>query len=307
MFISSCWAAEGGVDYPVKPIRLVVGFSAGGGTDLTARIIAQKLSAYLGQPVIVDNRTGASGTIAMARVASSEPDGYTLAIAVAGDTIPSEARKNLSYDLLRDFVPISLAVVAPYILVINPAVNATSVEQLIALAKAQPGKLMFASVGVGSTPHLMGELFSSLAKVSLFHVPFKGAPESSIAVVNGSVQMTFLTFSIAMPLLSTHKLRPLAVTTIKRARLLPSLPTLAESGLQGYDRSGWTGVIAPAGVPRKIVEKLNTGMVSSLNTADTNEVFSKQGLEPLTGTPEEFEAFMRRELKANTELVSRLR
>lgn len=289
--------------YPVKPIRIVVGFTAGGGTDITARRVAQKLSEQLGQPVIVENRTGAGGTIATERVATSPPDGYTLLLVTAADAIQPALRAKLPYDLERDLAPVSLVAIAPFVLVIHPSVPAHNVKELIALARLQPGKLSYGSFGIGSSAHLMNELFNLMAKVNTVHVPYKGAAETLVATAAGHIDMSFIAITTALSFVKLGKLRPIAVTTAKRALLLPSLPTFDESGLPGYDRYGWYGVLVPAGVSKDIVARLNAVIGKVVNTDDMKDSLNSEGLEPQTNTQEQFAAHIHREIAQNARLI----
>ena len=289
--------------YPVKPIRIIVGFGAGGAGDTIARIVAQKLSETLSQPAVVENRTGAGGTIATERVATSPADGYTLLIVVAPDAIQPALRPKLPYDLDRDFAPVSLVAIGAYVLVVHPSVPARNVKELIALARARPGKLNYGSSGVGSSAHFACELLNSMAKVNIAHVPYKGSSEAAIAVAAGQIDMGMPSTAPALPLLEAGKLRALAVTSAKRASLLPAIPTLDESGVPGYDRTGWYGVSAPAGVPKDIIARLNAVIGNVINTPEMKETFNKQGLEPQTGTPEQFAALIHSEIAQNAKLV----
>ena len=290
-------------NYPVKPIRIVVGFSAGGGTDITARRVGQKLSEQLGQPVIVENRTGAGGTIATERVATSPADGYTLLLVTAADAIQPALRAKLPYDLVRDFAAVSLVMTAPHVLVVHPSVPVRNLKGLIALARAQPGKLSYGSSGVGSSAHLMNELFNLMVKVNTLHVPYKGASEILVATAAGHIDMSFNAVATALPFLKIDKVRPLAATTAKRALLLPSLPTLDESGLRGYDRYGWYGVLVPAGVSKDIIARLNEVIHKVVNTDDMKDSFNRDGLEPQTNTQEQFAAHIHREIAQNAKLI----
>lgn len=290
-------------NYPVRPIRMVVGYVPGGAVDITARLLGQKLSEHLGQPVIIENRPGASGSLADERVARSSPDGYTLLTIPASATVQPALRSNLPYDLERDFAPVSLVVIGPYALVIHVLVPARSVKELIALARAQPGKLNYGSAGIGSSQHLTGELFNSMARVAITHVPFKGSGESSVANAAGHVQISFPSITAALPLMDAGKLRLLAVTSRTRTSLMPAVPTLNESGLPGYDRSGWYGVLAPAGVPGRVVAQLNAAIGRIVGAPEVSEAFKKQGLEPQPGTPEEFARRIRSEIAQNAILV----
>jgi len=290
--------------YPAKPIRIVVGFTASSGPDVTARMVAQNLSRHLGQPVTVENRAGASGAIAAELVAKAPADGHTLLLATATDSIVPALRANLPYDLARDFTPVSLVALVPLLLVVHPSVPARNVRELIALARAHPGKLSYGSSGVGSSTHLVGELLNQMARTNIVHVPYKGSTESLIAVASGQIDISFPSLAAGQPLLGAGKFRVLAITTAKRASLMPAIPTLSESGLPGYDRSSWQGVLAPAGVPRDVVVKLNAAIARTVNASEIKEsFFNKQGLEPQTNSPEEFGVFIQRELAQNAKLV----
>jgi tripartite-type tricarboxylate transporter receptor subunit TctC len=290
-------------NYPVKPIRMIVGYSPGGGTDITARLVAQKVSPNLGQNMIVENRPGASGYIAIEKVAPAPADGYTLLMMTSNDTVLPALRPNLAIDLERDFSPVSLVTIGPLMLLVNPSVPARDVKELIAVARAAPGKLNYGSPGVGTSPHLAGELFNHLAKVKLAHVPFKASAESVVATAAGDVNVCFASVTAALPLLETGKLRGLAVTSAKRASSVLAVPTLDESGLPGYDRSSWYGVLAPAGTPKAIVTRLNRELAKVLHTSEMKEALVKQGLEPQTNTPEQFAAFIHKEIVESGKLM----
>ncbi len=289
--------------YPNKPVRIVVGFAAGGGTDVTARLVAQKLSQHLGQPVVVENRPGATTSIATERVAKSPADGYTLLMVSSTTLIHSALRANLPYDLERDLAPVSLVTTGALVLVVHPSVPVRNVKELIALAWSQPGKLNYGSSGVGGTTHLAGELFNLMAKVKLVHVPFKGGSESVIANAAGQIDMNFTSVTAAMPLLGAGKFQALAVTSAKRSSLMPSLPTLDESGLPGYGYSAWFGVLAPAAVPKDIMAQLNAAIGKVVNTPEMKEALNTQGLEPQTNSLEQFAAFMRSETGKFAKLI----
>lgn len=288
--------------YPVKPVRIVVGFAPGGGADTTARLLAQRLPEQLGQPVVVENRTGASGAIADERVATSPPDGYTLLLMTASETILPALRK-LSYDLERDLAAVSLVATGTLVVVVHPSVPARNVRELIAIARSQPGKLSYGSAGVGGGPHLAGALFNLMAGVDIVHVPYKGGAESVVATASGQIEMNFLTIPSLLPFLEGGRLRPLAVTTGKRASMMPRVPTLDESGLTGFDRSTWYGLFSPAGVPKEIIARLNAAVEKVVNTAEMKELFGKQGMEPSTTTPEQFAALIQREITENAKLI----
>jgi tripartite-type tricarboxylate transporter receptor subunit TctC len=289
--------------YPVKPVRLVVGFTPGGVADAIGRLLAQKLSEPLGQQVIVENRGGASGAIAYEMVAKSPADGYTLLIIGATAAVLPALRARLPYDLERDFAPVSLVAIAPFVLVIHPSVPAHNVKELVALARSQPGKLSYGSVGAGSPPHLMAELFKLMANVDIVHVPYKGGAENAIANASGQVEMSFLSVPSLLPLLGANRVKPLAITGIRRASFMPSLPTLDESGLRGYDYSNWNGVTGPAGLPKDIVARLNAMIAKVVETPDVKESLGRQGLEPQTSTPEHFAAFIHGEVAKNAKLI----
>jgi tripartite-type tricarboxylate transporter receptor subunit TctC len=291
--------------WPAKPVRVVVGFSPGGIADVTVRLVAPKLSEALAQQVIVENRPGASGAIATERVAASPADGYTLLAPTAADAVIPVLRAKLPYHLERDLAPVSLVAVAPFVLVVHPSVPARNVKELIALARAQPGKLSYGSVGIGTTPHLSAEALKMMTRVDILHVPYKGGLDNVIANVSGLVDMVFASMPSLMPVIGSGnpRLRALAVTSARRASFAPALPTLNESGVPGYDRSSWVGMLAPAGVPKDIVIKVNAALVKVVNTAEMKESFGKQGLEAQTTTPEQFAAFISGQLEQNARLI----
>lgn len=290
-------------NFPARPVRILVGFSAGGGTDVTARMLAQKLSEYLGGSVLVENRPGSGGMIATEAVAKSPADGYTLLMVAAADVVQPALRAKLAYDLERDFAPISNVVVVPFALVSHPSVPAKNVRELIALARSKPGRLNYASSGIGSSAHLSNELFNSMAKVSITHVPYKGVAEGVTALASGQIEMIFGSFPATLPLYEAHKIRMLAVSTLKRTSVMPALPTVDESGVPGYERYGWYGVIAPAGVPKDIITRLNAGVVKVVGMPDMRDMFVRQGLDPQTNTPEQFAAFIHTELVQTAKLI----
>ena len=289
--------------YPVRPIRLVVGVSTGSAADATARTISQKLTDVLGRAMVVENRAGAAGAIAADLVAKSPADGYVLLLVTAADTVQPALRSNLPYDLVRDFAPVSLVSIGPLLLVVNAAVPAQSVKELIALAQARPGKLSYGSTGVGTMTHLAGELFKFKAKVDITHVPYKGGAESAMATASGQIEMTFPSIPAAIPLIDAGKLRALAISGAKRVPFMPAVPTFDELGFSGYDRSSWYGVLAPAGVPRETIARLNGAIAKVLGMPEVREALSRDGTEPQPNTPEQFAAFINRELAQNAELI----
>ena len=283
--------------WPAKPIKWVVPFAAGGTTDILARTIGEKLSASLGQPVIVENKPGAGGAVGAEFTAKAPADGYT----IMGGTISTHAinaslYKALPYDPVKDFAPITMIARVPNMLVINPDVPAKSVPELIALMKANPRKYTFASSGNGTSQHLSGELFKSTAGVDMQHIPYKGSPPALQDVVGGQVTMTFDNITTAWPLAKAGQLRALAVTTAKRSPIAPDVPTLAEAGLAGYEIGSWQGVFAPAGTPPDIVRRLNAEIVKIINTPDVREKLIGLGAEPVGNTQEEFGAFVKAEV-----------
>ena len=289
--------------YPVKPVRFMVGFAAGGAADVTARMLAPKLGEMLGQQIVIENRGGSGGMLATEAVAKSPPDGYTLLLMPAADTVQPALRRKLSYDIERDFAPISRIVYGPWFLVVHPSVPARNVKELLALARAHPGKLNYASSGVGSSAHLVSELLNSIGKISIAHVPYKGISDGVTATASGEVDMIIASIPASTPLINAGRVRALGVTTGKRTPLAPHMPTLSESGLPGFDRSGWYGVLAPAGVPRDIILKLNHAIVKIISAPEMRESYMKQGLDPAPGTVEEFGAFIRNEIQQNLKLV----
>jgi len=290
--------------WPSKPIKWVVPFAPGGTTDILARTIGEKLSVTLGQPIIVDNKPGAGGGVGADQVAKSPADGYT----IMGGTISTHAinaslYSNLPYDPVRDFAPITLIVRVPNMLVVNPELPAKDVRELIALLKASPGKYSFASSGNGTSQHLSGELFKTMTGVEMQHIPYRGSPPALADVVGGQVAMTFDNITTAWPLVKGGKLRALAVTTAKRSPIAPDVPTLAESGLPGYEIGSWQGVFAPAGVSTEIVKRLNTEIVRIINAPDVRQKLVDMGAEPAPNTPEEFAAMVKAEVAKWADVV----
>jgi len=282
--------------YPSKPIRFVVAFPPGGGTDIIARSIAQKLSERLAQQVVVDNRPGAGGNIGTDIVAKSAPDGYTMLMGSAGPlAINASLFATLPFDPVRDLAPVTLAASTPNVLVVHPSLKIATVKDLIALARARPGAINFASSGHGTPAHLAGELFGWMAGVKLVHVPYKGAAPALADLLGGQVQIMFSTMPPALPHVRDGKLRALAVTSLKRSPATPDLPTLDEAALPGFEANTWHGVVVPAGAQTAIVARLNREIVAILHLPDVVERLSNQGAEPVGSTPEEFAAYIRSE------------
>ena len=294
--MASTFCAAQAPAYPDKPIRMLVGFAPGGGTDTTARAISAKLGERMGQQVIIDNRAGAAGNIATEMVAKAVPDGYTLLLGtIAALAInPSLYRTKLPFDSVRDFAPIIQAVDSTNILSLHPSVPATNVKELIALAKAK--SLNYGSSGVGGTGHLAGELFDSMARVKMTHIPYKGGGPAMIELVGGQVQLVYATAASAAPQIKAGKIKGIAVTTLKRSALMPAIPTIAESGLPGFDANNWYGLLAPAKTPRAIVMRLNAEVAKVLKLPDVKEFLFNQGLDAAPGTPEQFGAYIKAEM-----------
>ena len=289
--------------YPARPLRILVGYTPGGAVDFTARLVAQKLSEQFGQPVVVENRPGATTAIATERVAMAAPDGYTLLLIPTSTAIQSALRKNLPYDLKRDFTAVSQLAMGPFALVVHPAVPVKSVKELTAYAREQPGKLSAGSPGVGSANHLAGELFNLRTKINILHVPYKGAGEAVVAVAAGQTQLSLPSMASVLPLIESGRVRALAVTSLKRVLSLPQVPTLDESGLNGYEYVAWYGINAPATVPKAIVARLNGALAKSVQMPDVKEAFQKQGMESQSGTPEQFAAVIAREIELTFKLL----
>jgi tripartite-type tricarboxylate transporter receptor subunit TctC len=291
-----CYPQARAAAYPTKAIRLVVPWPAGGGTDIITRIIAQKMGENVGQQFIIENRAGASGIIGSDHVAKAAPDGYTLLIIQPSLTINPSMIRKLPYDALRDFAPISLVVNAAQIMTVNPSVPAKNVKDLIALAKAKPGQIMFGSPGVGGSPHLTAELFKLKAGIDMPQVPFKGSGMAFVSLISGEVSAAFSTVLSAMPHVKSGKIRPLAVTTLKRVQVLPDVPTMAESALPDFETSQWFGILAPAGTPRRIVDRLYQALLRGASSPDVKDRLTAQGVEVVNQRPEEFAAVIKREL-----------
>jgi tripartite-type tricarboxylate transporter receptor subunit TctC len=287
-------------NYPSKPIRISVGFPVGVSNDTAARMLAQKLTEYTGQNVIVENRPGAAGMLATERFVQLPPDGYNLMMMTSAETIRPAMRK-LPYDAKRDLAAVALIGGAPYVFLVHPSVPARSVKEVIALAAAKPGTFTYGSTGVGSTSHLAGEIFNGMAKIKTVMVSYKGSTDSAVATASGQIDSSFSSITAVLPLLDSGRLRPLAVTGSKRSPLMPSTPTISESGLPGYECLTWFGIVAPAGTPKDIIDRLNGLIVKA--APEMAGQMSKQGLDVQTNTPEQFAAMIRREIDQNTKLI----
>jgi len=303
VLLAFCTAGALAQSYPTRAIKLVVPSSPGGGTDIVARILGQKLSEQLGQQFVVENRAGAGTVIGNDAVAKSAPDGYTLLMGLSTLAINPSMYAKLPYDALRDFAPISQSVSACNILILHPSVPAKTVVELIALARAKPGSLTFGSAGMGTNPHLSGELFKSLARIDMVHVPFKGSGQSIISQVAGEIAANFPSVPTAMPYVKAGRLRGIGVTTLKRVEVLPDVPSIAEAGLPGYEATQWFGLLAPAGTPRPIIDRLYQESSRALRSADMKERMTAEGLEVVGSTPEEFASYIRSETEKWTQVI----
>ena len=289
--------------YPAKPVKVVVPYPPGGPTDIVARVVSQKLTEQTGQQFLVENRPGAGGNIGAEAVAKSPADGYTLLVATTAHAINPSLFKSLSYQLLKDLVPVSQLTSGPLVIVVNPALPAKSVAELIALAKAKPGTLNFASSGNGQSTHLSAELFNSMAGVKMNHVPYKGSAPALTDVMGGQAALMFDTMLSAMPHVKSGKLKALAVTSAKRSPAAPDLPTVAESGLPGYEAIAWNNLLAPAGTPKDVIAKLSAELKKVLDQPDVKERFGAQGFAAAWTTPETSTAFMQSEVEKWAKVV----
>jgi tripartite-type tricarboxylate transporter receptor subunit TctC len=291
-------------DYPSRPVTLVVAFTPGGPSDVLARIVGKKMEQLLGQPFVIENRPGAGGNIAAEGVAHAAPDGYTLLMGNNSILATNEALyKHINYSPGKDFVPITLIGTQANILVVNPDVPARSLKELIALAKTQPGKINFASSGYGAAAHLAGELFKSEAKIDIVHVPYKGAAPALQDVIGGHDQMMFATAASVIGHIEGGRVRALAVTTLKRTKILPDIPTMDEAGLKGFDASTWHGLIAPTGTPPQVIAALHDAAVKALHDPGVQASLGKLGVDIVGGTPQEFQAYINSEIPKWTAIV----
>ena len=290
--IAPTFAQTPGPAYPTKPVKLVVPYPPGGPTDIVARLVAQKLSEQMGQPFIIDNRPGAGANTGAELVARSAPDGYTLVVATTAHAINPSLFKNLGYSLSKDFVPVSLLTSGPLVIVANPALPVKNITELIALAKSKPGELNFASSGNGQSTHLSAELFASMAGVKMNHIPYKGSAPALTDTMGGQTHLMFDTMLSAMPHVKGGKLKALAVTSASRSPVAPDVPTVAESGLPGYEAIAWNGLLAPAGTPPEVVARLNAELKKALASPDVKDKFEAQGFAASWTTPTDFGRFL---------------
>ena len=292
-------------NYPAKPVRIVLGFAPGGGVDILTRMLGPKLGEVLGQPIVVDNRPGAAGNIAVEHVVKSPADGYTLLMGTPGLAISPSLYSKLAYDPNRDLAGVSMVGTVANLLVVHPLVPAESVRQLIALAKAQPGKLNYASPGKGTSLHLAAELFRYMAGVDLVHIAYKGGAPAVADLIGGHVDLMFDVLPSSMPHVNGGKLKALGITADTRSPLLPKVPTIAESGLPGYLAITWNGILAPAATPKEIVQRLNAAIGQVVRSADIRERLAAIATEPVTNSPEQFQAFIRAETSKWADVVKR--
>ena len=283
--------------YPSRPMRIVVAFPAGGPIDIVARMLAPKLSETMGQAVIVDNRAGANGAIGTDHVVKSAADGYTLYLASPSAIAINPAVSKVPFDTLRDLACVSLVSTTPELLVVHPSVPVKSVRELVAMAKAQPGKIVMASTGTGGLPHLALELLKSAARIDILHVPYKGAAPAVTDVLGGQVHGIFADLPVLYPYVTAGKLRALAVASPKRAPLLPNLPTMTEQGLPSVEAVNWYGILVPAKTPREIIARLNEGIVKSVNDKELSKRMIERGADPITNTPDQFTSFLRGDMQ----------
>lgn len=282
--------------FPDRPIKIIVPFGPGGFTDVAARILQKELAPAIGQAVFIENKPGAGSTIGTAEVSKAKPDGYTLVMISTAHVISPHLYKQMPYDALRDFAPVMKIAEGPYVLVVHPSLGVKSVSELVALAKAQPGKVDYASSGNGSAQHLVGALFTTMAGANLTHVPYKGSSQAMNDLIGGQVKVSFVGVPNALPNLASGKLKALGVSTAKRYSEMPDVPTIAEAGVPGYDATIWLGLLAPPGTPREIVQKLNADITKILSTPDARKLMASAGVDVATSTPEEFARLMATEM-----------
>lgn len=293
--VLAAFEAAAADSYPTKPVKIVVPYTPGGGADILARTLAAALAPKIGQPVIVENRPGANTITGTEYVANSPPDGHTLLLVAASFSINPSFYK-LPYDSIKGFAPVALVALVPLLLVTNPAVPVNSVKDLIALAKAKPGQLTFASYGSGSPAHLAGELFKNMVGVDMLHIPYKGSAPALADIVAGHVALSFSSMSPAVPLVKSGRLKAIAVSTAKRVSAMKEIPTIAEAGVPGYEVRAWNGIAAPAGTPKDVVAKLNRAIVEIVATTEFSDRISAQGFEPESSSPGEFSELIQRDL-----------
>jgi tripartite-type tricarboxylate transporter receptor subunit TctC len=292
--LSVCASAQD--TYPSRPVRFILPFPPGGGTDILGRVIAERLSANLGQPVVTENRGGAGGNVGAEAAAHSAPDGYTIVLVAPSLAISKTLYSRLNYDPVKDFAPISLVATVPNVMITNPAVEAKNLQEFIALARSRPGAMNYGSGGAGTSNHLAGELFNIVTGAKLVHVPYKGVNLAMQGVLAGEIELVFIGIPAALPHIKAGKLRALALVAPQRSPALAEVPTVAEAGLKDFEVTTWYGVLAPAGTPRPIVSRLNAELVKIMHAPDVKERLAAMATDPLTSTPEEFAAYLKREI-----------
>jgi tripartite-type tricarboxylate transporter receptor subunit TctC len=290
-------------DWPARPIRFILPFPPGGGTDILGRLIAERLTAGLGQPVVTENRGGAGGNVGAEAAAKSPPDGYTIVLVAPSLAISPSLYSKLNYDPVKDFAPVSLVATVPNVMITNPSVPAATLKEFIALAKSKPGEMNFGSGGSGTSNHLAGELFNIVAGVKLVHVPYKGVNLAMQDVLSGRVQLVFIGIPAAAPHIKAGKLRALALASAQRSAVLPDVPTADEAGLPKFEVTTWYGILAPAGTPRPVVARLNGELGKIMHSPELKDRLEALATDPLTSTPEEFADLIRREIAKWSEVV----
>ncbi len=290
-------------DFPDRPMRFVVGYPPGGATDIIARIVGQKLSDSLGQQVLIDNRPGAGGILGTEIIAKATPDGYSFVLVTTSHGINPSLYPKLPYDSLKSFAPLSQVATLQQALVVNPSLPAKNLKELIALSKAQPGKLNFASSGSGQALHLSGELFKTMAGIDIVHIPYKGSAPARTDLLAGQVQMMFESLIGVIPFITSGKLRAIAVSGAQRSEAAPDIPTMSEAGVPGFEASAWVGILAPAGTPRPIVGRLNADIVKVMQMPDVKALLSRNGAEAVTNSPEQFTEFIKAQLDKWSKVV----
>jgi len=290
-------AAAGAQDaYPSRPVKFILPFPPGGGTDILGRVIAERLSASLGQPVVTENRGGAGGNVGAEAAAHSAPDGYTIVLVAPSLAISPSLYSRLNYDPVKDLAPISLVATVPNVMITNPSVEAKNLQEFIALARSRPGAMNYGSGGAGTSNHLAGELFNIVTGAKLIHVPYKGVNLAMQGVLAGEIQLVFIGIPAALPHIKAGKLRALALVAPRRSPALPEVPTAAEAGLKDFEVTTWYGIMTPSGTPRPIVSRLNAELVKIMHTPDVKERLAGMATDPLTSTPEEFAAYLKQEI-----------
>ena len=296
LFSAFCICAFAQDNYPSRPVRFILPFPPGGGTDILGRVIAERLSASLGQPVVTENRGGAGGNVGAEAAAHSAPDGYTIVLVAPSLAISPSLYSKLNYDPVKDLAPISLVATVPNVMITNPSVEAKNLQEFIALARSRPGAMNYGSGGAGTSNHLAGELFNIVTGTKLVHVPYKGVNLAMQGVLAGEIQLVFIGIPAALPHIKAGKLRALALVAPQRSPALPEVPTVAEAGLKDFEVTTWYGVMAPTGTPRPIITRLNGELVKIMQTPDVKERLAGMATDPLTSTPEEFAAYLKQEI-----------